>query len=152
MTVLLNLEESALRQEILALQQAAYPYEAKLLGQETLPPMTETEEELAGCGETIMGLYHRGRLAALAGWTLEGRVLELCRMAVHPDFFRRGYASRLLGLAETAARAGGAVGMTVSTGRDNLAGVALYRRWGFVLKDSFLVPEGLEMVRLYKAL
>ncbi len=99
-----------------------------------------------------MGLYHRGRLAALAGWTLENRVLELCRVAVHPDFFRRGYASRLLEAAEAAARAGGAVGMSVSTGRDNLPAAALYERHGFALKDRFLVDGDLAMVRLYKTL
>lgn len=149
---LLNLEDPATRQAVLALQQAAYPHEARLLGRQTLPPMTETQEQLAASGETVMGLYRQDRLAALAGWTLEDRVLELCRVAVHPDFFRRGCASRLLDAAEAAARAACAVGMSVSTGGENLPAVALYRSHGFVLTDRFLVDGDLAMVRLYKAL
>ena len=126
-----DIGEPALAQAVHELQQASYPIEAKLIGLDIIPPMLDTPETLAACGESFVGCFEAGgRLVGAVSYKLfdEGGTLDIHRMMVHPDRFRFGIASRLLASVLTLPGLRKAI---VSTGTANAPAVALYERHGF---------------------
>ncbi len=113
------------------LQQASYPIEAKLIGLDTIPPMLDTPETLAACGESFVGCFEAGgRLVGAVSYKLVdgGETLDIHRLMVHPDRFRLGIASRLL---DSVFALPGVRKAIVSTGTANAPAVLLYERYGF---------------------
>lgn len=114
------------------LGRAAYRVEADLIGFDGIPPLHETAEQVCASSETFWGCRLEGRLAGVIAFERieqpEAEV-EISRLIVHPDFFRRGIGSRLLEVV--LARHPEAVRFTVSTGEKNIPAVSLYERYGF---------------------
>ncbi|GAE46707.1 hypothetical protein JCM21738_3627 [Mesobacillus boroniphilus JCM 21738] len=69
----------------------------------------------------------------------EGEVIDIYRMMVHPDFFRRGVAQKLIAQLEHI----GYSEMIVSTGAANTPAVKLYGNLGFERQDDSVVGNGL---------
>jgi GNAT superfamily N-acetyltransferase len=114
---------------IVALQRASYRIEADLLGARTLPALTETARELRSCGEDFLGAYEGERLVGAVSWKREGPLLDIHRMVVHPDRFRRGIAGRLLAALDE--HEPGVERTVVATGAANPPARRLYERHGF---------------------
>ncbi|MCI3921434.1 GNAT family N-acetyltransferase [Paenibacillus sp. TRM 82003] len=94
--------------------------------------MLDTPEKLQGSGETFVGCFENGdRLVGAISYKLldDGRTVDIHRMMVHPERFRRGIASKLLAAALTQPGLSKAL---VSTGTRNDPAVFLYQRHGFV--------------------
>lgn len=135
--------------ELVELQRRAYRIEAQLIGDDRIPQLTETAEELVaagltwfvalgGDGEIVGALACSGGEGVIedAGAIDEGSVIDIERLAVDPGHHRRGVARRLL----DALPAGPAV---VSTGRDNTPARRLYRSEGFTHAGGREVLPGL---------
>lgn len=131
-----------------ALQRAAYRVEADLIGHDGIPPLHETPEALRTCGETFLGAVVEGVLAGAVSYRVDGAVLDLHRVMVHPDFFRRGLARRLVGAAEAAAP--GAARVVVSTGSLNVPAQRLYEGLGFREVGEREVAPGLRVTTFEK--
>jgi ribosomal protein S18 acetylase RimI-like enzyme len=104
--------------------------EAELIGTDAIPPLTETEEELRRCGERFLGAFLDDRLAGIVSWKFDGETVDVHRLAVDPEFFRRGIGValvRAVGAAEPEAQR-----VIVQTGAGNDPAKALYRGEGFV--------------------
>ncbi|WP_438445946.1 GNAT family N-acetyltransferase [Gorillibacterium sp. sgz5001074] len=112
------------------LQQMAYPVEAQLLGLPSLPPMEDTPMKLEACGETFIGCFEGERLVGMVSYKLTdgGETLDIHRMAVHPEYFRRGIAR---GLLRAVLDVPGPKRAIVSTGTKNAPAYQLYVRFGF---------------------
>ncbi|TLS50502.1 GNAT family N-acetyltransferase [Paenibacillus antri] len=113
------------------LQQASYPVEARLIGLDTIPPLLDTPETLAACGESFVGCFETGgRLVGAISYKRidGGETLDVHRMMVHPDRFRLGIASKLLA---SVLNLPGLRKAIVSTGTANAPAVSLYERHGF---------------------
>lgn len=126
---------------VIALQRAAYALEAELIGSDGIPALTETRERLRAAGESWLGALdaETGRLAGAVAWReLDDGTVDICRLVVAPEAFRRGIATALLNALDGAFPGRS---MVVSTGRDNEPAVALYRRRGFrAVRDREAAP------------
>jgi GNAT superfamily N-acetyltransferase len=129
---------------IVALQRASYRIEADLLGARTLPALTETPRQLRASGETFLGAYEGERLVGAVSWKRAGPLLDLHRMVVHPDRFRRGIAGRLLDALDE--HEPGVQRMIVATGAANPPARRLYERHGFTPVEERLVSGPIAIV------
>ena len=135
----LDLADTGVAAGVLDLQRRSYAVEARLIGSDRIPPLHESLEELQACGETFLGAYVGGRLAAVVSWKFDGATIDLHRLAVHPEFFRRGIGVALLRaalLSEPEARRA-----IAQTGAANEPAKQLYRGEGFAeLSDREVLP------------
>jgi GNAT superfamily N-acetyltransferase len=125
--------------EILALQKSAYLFEAKLYDDYTIPPMTQTVEELAGdfSRKTILKAVEDDRIiGSVNGCLKEGRCL-IGRLMVHPRFQRQGIGTRLMAAIE--AKFTDARLFELFTGELSLRNIRLYERLGYriIRKERF---------------
>lgn len=142
----INLSDSTSAAEVHDLQRKAYRIEAELIGTEEIPPLKETLEQLQNSGETFIGCYIGDRLAVAVSFKKEGEVLDIHRVMVHPDFFRRGIAGRLMDHLEQRKY----TGIIVSTGAANTPAVKLYEKLGFERQTDTVVGDGLVIANFKK--
>ena len=142
------LQPEALR--VLELQRVSYRIEADLIGFGSIPPLRESLEELQSCGEVFHGWFEDDRLLGFISHKLEENVLDVHRVAVHPDGFRRGIARQLiefiLNLESSATRA------IVQTGSLNVPACKLYLSFCFEILERREVAPGLELTLFAKDL
>jgi GNAT superfamily N-acetyltransferase len=126
----LDLRDPGTLDAVVALQRASYRIEAELLGARTLPALTESPRRLRAAGEHFLGAFEDERLVGAIAWKRSGPLVDIHRLVVHPDRFRRGIAGRLLdALDATEPDAGRTI---VATGAANAPARRLYERHGFV--------------------
>jgi len=86
--------------EILALQKIAYQSEAEIYGDDSLPPLQQTLEELQGefeqSGEIILKAVVNGKIIGSVRGEAANGTAHLSRLIVHPYFQRRGVGRKLL--------------------------------------------------------
>jgi len=137
----IDLRNSSLAAELFALQTAAYLVEAELIDFYDIPPLKETLEDLILCGETFLGYFQEeGVLAGAASYTISENELTICRMTVHPRYFRQGIARKLLRAIEESHSQISFV--LVSTGADNMPAKNLYLQNGFELTEDTEAAPG----------
>jgi ribosomal protein S18 acetylase RimI-like enzyme len=128
---------------VLELQLPSYRVEAELIGADTIPPLTETSEELRTCGENFFGAFADDCLAGVVSWKFDGETIDIHRLAVDPKFFRSGIGVALvravLLVEPDATRA------IVQTGAANEPAKALYRGEGFVEIGERKVGDGIRV-------
>ena len=147
------LQPEALR--VLELQRVSYQIEADLIGSSLIPPLRETLEELQSCGEVFHGWFEDDRLFGFISHKLEdgtvgNQYVDIHRVAVHPDGFRRGIARQLLEFVLNLER--GATRAIVQTGSLNLPACKLYLSFGFEILERKEVAPGLELTLFAKNL
>jgi ribosomal protein S18 acetylase RimI-like enzyme len=136
----LDLQHAPTVERVLVIQQASYAIEAELIGTRNIPPLHDTIESLQNSEERFYGYWIDDELAGLIAITLEDDTLDICRMAVHPAYFRRGIASALLTFALSTHSA--AARTIVATGARNDPAKQLYLRHGFTQIDEREVEPG----------
>lgn len=145
----IDLKEIMAAAEVLDLQRASYKLEAKLIGTDEIPPLNETFEQLQTCVETFIGYYIGNRLAGAVSYKKEKGTLDIHRVMVHPDFFRRGIASRLIAHIESLENDTSET--IVSTGAANQPAVRLYEKLGFKRQEDIAVGDGLRIANFKKS-
>lgn len=128
-------------ERLVALQRAAYAVEAAIIGTDVIPALRETAEDLAAANLRILG-EPRGFVA----YAREGDLVDIHRLVVDPDAFRRGVATRLLDALDD--EEPDAARQIVSTAAANAPALALYARRGFTSIREELVTDGLRIVTL----
>jgi ribosomal protein S18 acetylase RimI-like enzyme len=115
---------------------AAYRVEAELIGTDAIPAL---HESLALMRELPLRWLGIGEPEAVLGWAQDSGAVDIDRLCVRPDRFRRGLASALLTalLERTSGR------VSVSTGAANTPAVALYQRHGFTRTGTAEPEPGL---------
>lgn len=128
--------------DLLALQRAAYAVEAALIGDDRIPTLTETLDELQEAGLRWRGVLVDGRPVAAVAWVDDDEERDIHRLVVHPDHARRGLGWALVGdLLDDA----GERGVVVSTAEANAPARRLYERAGFALESTVEVAPGLRL-------
>ncbi|MDP5276281.1 GNAT family N-acetyltransferase [Chengkuizengella axinellae] len=116
-------------EQVLRVQIPSYKVEADMINFYDIPPLKDSAASLQRSEETFCGYYVGEELAGVISYEIETSILTICRMIVHPDFFRKGIASALLhSLFESSLNV---KKMVVSTGRDNEPAKKLYKKHGF---------------------
>lgn len=137
----IDLQNSSLAAELLALQKASYLIEAKLINFYEIPPLLETIDELRECEESFLGYFEGTELAGAVSFTIDRESITICRMVVHPEHFRKGIAQRLLAEVENI-NSDSSV-FKVSTGKENSPAKNLYVKNGYKLINDLEVVPGL---------
>lgn len=132
------------------LQQASYAVERELLGVDDFFPLRLTVDDIAREPDTFLGYWLENRLVGVVSYSVTGDLLDIGRMIVDPEFFRRGIAARLLEAVEE--RAAPNMRVTVSTGERNAPAVRLYETRGYARTKRTTLPDGLVLVRFQKLL
>lgn len=137
---LLDLCNQLIAEQVLALQKLSYQVEADLIGYSGIPPLQDSLESLQACQEIFYGLRVGVDLVGAIAYERHEEIVEICRLMVHPDWFRQGIASRLLRSVEEADAA--VRTFRVSTGSGNLPAIRLYQRAGYVAQQERPVAAG----------
>jgi ribosomal protein S18 acetylase RimI-like enzyme len=146
----LEITDRVVAEQVLEVQHASYRIEAELIGFDALPPLLETWQDLAQSGELFFGVLKGHDLAGAISYKVENAVLDIHRVMVHPDYFRRGIAQKLVGFVQ--AREQDVKRVIVSTGTRNHPAVALYLKLEFRVLDEVEVVPGLWITRFEKIL
>ncbi|MEA1852586.1 GNAT family N-acetyltransferase [Cytobacillus sp. OWB-43] len=125
-------------QEVFSIQIAAYKIEAAIIGSYDLPPLKETIETLQNCGESFFGYYSEERLYGVISINIDRHVIEVCRLVVHPNFFKKGVAQALLNFIENENKS---KKLKVSTATKNTPAVNFYKKNCFQLVGEKIVSE-----------
>ncbi len=146
----LDINQPAVADAVVRLQQKAYAVEAEIIGFRNLPPLRETTANLRGCGEMFYGCHDNDELVGVISLDTHVGHALVCRLAVHPRHFRKGIASALLLYAEAQTASPGEFGMEVSTAALNRPAVQLYLKHGFEIAQTATNHDGVPVVSLRK--
>jgi ribosomal protein S18 acetylase RimI-like enzyme len=142
----LDLDEPATAEALVALQRASYRVEAALLGTDDLPALRENAGDLRASGESFLGARLGGRLVGAISWkALPGGTVDIHRLVVHPDAFRRGIGTGLLQALDARLRPARTL---VATGAANVPARRLYEARGFRAVGEQIVGGGVRLVRM----
>lgn len=144
----LDTKDSKTAEQIVDLQKRSYIMEAELIGFYDIPPLKDTTDAIIQCDEVFYGYYEDDMLAALISYKLEEGLLDIYRVAVHPEYFRKGIARQMIEFIENMNK--GIERIIVSTGLKNQPAVSLYLKLGFRKLDEVEVAEGIYIVTLEK--
>lgn len=120
---------------------AAYRVEADLIGSDAIPALHETLADMLASPLRWLGVGDPPE--AVLAWTFADGAVDIDRLCVRPDRFRRGLASALL--TDLLAATSGPV--TVATGAANAPAIALYTRHGFTRAGDIEPEPGLVVTR-----
>lgn len=148
MIVKLDITVNEIAEKVLNIQIPSYKVEADLIGFNEIPPLKDTIDTLIKCGETFWGYFIEGELAGVISYKIEGNVLDIHRLMVHPNHFRKGIAKALLFFLEQ--NFGDLSKMIVSTGTDNIPAVNFYQKYGFVISGKTTVADNLSLTSFLK--
>lgn len=122
------------------IQRAAYAVEAGLIGDNRIPGLQESVEELQAAELLWLVASSNGNPVGAIAWSEDGDQLDIDRLIVAPEVHRRGVGSALI---RHVMQRAGIRRISVSTGRDNVPAKTMYERLGFVRVDEVEVLPGL---------
>jgi ribosomal protein S18 acetylase RimI-like enzyme len=135
---------------ILALQKLAYESEARFYCDWSLPPLTQTLEELREQFATTLVLKAtlEGRIVGSVRAQVADGLCHIGRLIVHPELQGRGIGSRLL--REIEGRFPDAVRFALFTGSKSEATLRLYQRHGYVVTGTERSSQAVAITHLEK--
>lgn len=150
MSKIINVMNDAEALEVLFLQMHAYRMERQALGLDEGEPLPDSIGALRTSGETFIGLTREGRLAAAISYLRTDAEVVVRRLMVHPDYVRRGFATKLL--QELEQRETDLVRLSVTAGEGNTPAMALYRSCGYCECGRQRHPSGIMLATFEKFL
>jgi len=144
----LIIDNDAIALEVLTLQKISYAIEAEIIRSINIPLLKETIENLLKCNEEFYGYFIDGKLVGIISYKVRGEVLDIHRLAVHPQYFKRGIAKDLIEYVENTVS--DVKKEIVSTGKDNYPAIKLYEKSGFKAVADRIVAKGVVITELEK--
>lgn len=133
--------------DLLTIQIPSYKVEAEIIGYDDIPPLKDTVNTLKQCGETFFGYYIKEELCAAISVKVIDNEVDIHRLIVHPDHFRKGIAQKLLTFIEGQFDT---MTITVATGSKNSPAVTLYMKNGFRITKEVQVNQYLSLTYFEK--
>lgn len=128
-------------EQIARVSQAGYRVEAELTGYDGMPGLHQDGPDVQGLDLTFLGALEGDELVGVLGYSRRGELVDVDRLAVHPDHFRKGVGRALL--SELHRREASARRIEVMTSTGNTPATHLYLQAGYVIvgrDDSGPVP------------
>ncbi|MGB7337592.1 MAG: GNAT family N-acetyltransferase [Phototrophicaceae bacterium] len=143
----LNFTNDALVQRALTIQKLAYRIEADLIGFDGIPQLHQTIQDLRTSEETFIGYFVDEVLAGMLSYSIDEHILDIGRLVIHPDYFRRGIARQLV---DYALAIPDIKCWEVATGASNHPARRLYEGLGFDLIEEISLSVGVTIARYAK--
>ena len=144
----IDIRNPKLSEEVLSVQIPSYKVEAQLIDFYDIPPLMDSVSALQRCVETFYGCYLDGELSGVISIKAEEGLIDIHRLMVHPQHFRKGIAKRLLDFIESVGE--GDVTIIVSTGSRNGPAISFYEKNGFIKTGETKVMEGFSITSFKK--
>ena len=138
---LLDHRTQTVAEQIVDVQRAGYQVEAGLTGYHGMPGLHQDAAAVMALDLRVLGALGAGQLVGVLGYARHGALVDVDRLAVHPDHFRRGIGTALL--EDMHRREADARRIEVLTSTGNTPAISLYLRAGYVIvgrDDSGAVP------------
>jgi len=129
MIQLVNHHDEKVARSILLIQLPAYKVEADLIGFDGIPQLLDTIEDIKNSSELFLGKLEGSKLVGFLSYEDTDEQIDICRLVVDPNHFRKGIASELLNFVLTVKANEKKV--VVSTGAKNVPAITLYERYNF---------------------
>ncbi|MEH7237666.1 GNAT family N-acetyltransferase [Bacillus sp. JJ1562] len=129
-------------EDVLNIQIPSYKVEAEIIGSYEIPPLKDTVSTLQHCGETFFGYYENEELCGVISIKVDDDVVDIHRLIVHPNHFRKGIAQLLLNYIETKFQVDT---IKVATGSNNTPAVRFYKKNGFQIMKEVVVNQQLSL-------
>lgn len=136
--------------EILALQKLAYQSEAVIYDDWSIPPLTQTLDEIKKefTGTIFLKARHSGRIiGSVRGSTHDG-TCNIGRLIVDPEFQHKGTGSRLMSAIE--AEFPDAKRFELFTGTRSAGNIRLYEKLGYIVFRKERLSPQVELVFMEK--
>jgi len=139
-------------ESILSLQKLAYRSEAEIYDDFTIPPLTQTLEEIKKDFESQVFLkaVTDGRIIGSVRAFVKEGTCHVGRLIVHPDFQNQGIGTRLMGGIEEVFKE--AQRFEIFTGHKSERNLYLYEKRGYQSFKTIKANEKLTIVYLEKRL
>ena len=149
-TVLIQPAQPQDAAEILALQKLAYQSEAAIYGDYSIPPLTQTLDQMRAdlANQTCLKATMDGRIVGSVRAHLREDTCFVGRLIVHPGHQNRGIGTRLMDEIERAFP--GAARFELFTGHRSERNLCLYHKLGYRPCKQERVSEALTLVFLEK--
>jgi ribosomal protein S18 acetylase RimI-like enzyme len=137
--------------EILALQKLAYITEAEIYGDYTIPPLTQTLEEMkTECAvKTVLIAAENGVIVgSVRAHIDQNNVCQIVRLMTHPDYRGKGIASELMLRIER--EFPGAERFVLFTGEMSRYNIRLYERLGYRIYTTKPLNDKISLVFMEK--
>lgn len=144
----IDIADASIAEDVLRIQIPSYRVEAELIDFYNIPPLKDTVDTLLKCGETFYGYYINDELCGAIAIMTENSVIDIHRLIIHPNHFRKGIARQLLHYIESIDGSRNAI--IVSTGSKNEPAINLYKQNGFIETGVIEVEERLSITSLEK--
>ncbi|MEK5483753.1 MULTISPECIES: GNAT family N-acetyltransferase [unclassified Viridibacillus] len=141
MIKIIDISNSKNAEDVLNIQIPSYKVEAEIIGSYEIPPLKDTVYTLQHCGETFFGYYENEELCGVISIKVDDDV-DIHRLIVHPNHFRKGIAQLLLNFIETKFQI---ETIKVATGSKNIPAVSFYKKNGFRNIKEVIVNEQLSL-------
>jgi ribosomal protein S18 acetylase RimI-like enzyme len=129
-------------EDVLNMQLLSYMVEAQIIGCYEIPPLKDTVTTLQQCGETFFGYYDHEKLCGVISIKINNDEVDIHRLIVHPNHFRKGIAQLLLNFMESMREV---KTIKVATGSKNTPAVNFYKKNGFEKIKDVTVNEQLSL-------
>ncbi|MBG9550417.1 GNAT family N-acetyltransferase [Cytobacillus firmus] len=145
----INIKDRKAAEQVLSVQLPAYKIEAEIIGYPDLPPLKDSADSLRTTGETFFGYFTGEKLCGAISFKEKNDVLDIHRLIVHPEHFRKGIAQKLLNYI---GRRPIIKKMIVTTGSKNTPAVAFYLKNGFKEVEMIKINDLLTITAFEKLL
>ncbi|WP_100372049.1 GNAT family N-acetyltransferase [Bacillus sp. FJAT-45037] len=144
----LKITDQKVAREVLHVQTPAYKEEARIIEYLDIPPLNDTVSDLQQSDETYYGYYIKEKLCGVISIKITNDILNIHRLVVHPEHFRKGISKQLLHHIEEDRE--GIQEINVSTGKKNIPAIKLYEQSGFKYVGEEHVNERLSLALFAK--
>jgi ribosomal protein S18 acetylase RimI-like enzyme len=121
----INIQDISIAEKILKLQKSSYQIEADIIHYNKIPPLIE----LINSTETFVVYESQQEIIGFLSYQIQQQNVEICRLAIHPNHFKNGIATKLFNFLLTIKNIKQYI---VSTAEKNLPAITFYLKNGFV--------------------
>lgn len=144
----LDLTNFDICEKIIRIQQLSYQIEANIIEYQDIPRLKDTRESIQLADEIFFGFFNENQLVGIISFKIIDLMIDIHRLAVHPDYFKHQVATQLIGYVENLYPMIHSI--EVNTGKYNIPAVNLYLKLGYHKVKDYLVDGNLWMTLFKK--